>query len=279
MNDTRINPRLLALIVTLAVMIAMVATLVKSYLSVRQPDDHEWPPRSHSEIIFEPVEEKMEYVPTFSDAADNAMETGDTDSYAPSDVTSDQPTQTSHHRVDAGHAAGQSTPPQTQRSESPAKVKPTEKPTGNRNPNPEDQAAAEARRQQQATRNIEDRMQNRFSGAGKGEGKAAVNDADGKASAEGKGAGRGVGMTPSVNQRPPSDKLGTIVVTCTVAPDGTVVKGSARVASVGNSGEAANDAALRQKCVEAAYKCRFARSTADDDNRPGTITFRWEDRK
>ncbi len=277
MNNPR-APRIIALGVTLLAFLLLLLILFSGHLRSNALSDREWPPERHSEILFEPTEETFDYVPTFSPASDNVMEAGTGDDYGASDVTSELPTQTSDNANNAGHSEGSATPPTTQNSESPAKIKPREQPSGNRAPNPEDSATAEARRQQRAKQNIDSRLTNRFSGSGKGDGKQSTNDADGTSTRPGSGSGNGLGMTPSVNQRPPSDKIGTIVILCTVAPDGTVVAGSARVAPTGNSGEAGKDSALRQKCVQAAYKCRFSRSSADTDNRPGTITFRWEDK-
>lgn len=277
MNNQR-APRIIALAATLLALLLLLLILFSGHLRSNALSNREWPPQRHSEIIFEPAEEVFTYVPTFSQASDNATESGTADDFGASDVTSDLPTQTSHNAVNAGHSEGSATPPSTQKADSPAKTNPREQAAGNRTPNPEDEKAAEARRQQRARQNIDNRLRDRFSGSGKSEeGKAPSNESDGSSTRPGKGSGSGLGMTPSVNQRPPSDKIGTIVILCTVAPDGSVVPGSARVATSGNSGEAGKDKSLRQQCVRAAYGCRFSRSTADTDNRPGTITFRWED--
>lgn len=277
MNNPR-APRLIAITATLLVSLLLLLLLVSGHLRSNALSQREWPPERHSEILFEPQEEVFTYVPTFSQAADNLMEDGTGDDSGASDLTSDQPTQTSHNAVNAGHNEGSATPPVTQKAESPATQNQREQAAGNRTPDPKDEKASEARRQQRARQNIDNRLRDRFSGTGKSEeGKTPANESDGTSTRPGKGAGSGLGMTPSVNQRPPSDKIGTIVILCTVAPDGSVVPGSARVASSGNSGEAGKDKALRQQCVKAAYGCRFSRSTADTDNRPGTITFRWED--
>ena len=146
------------------------------------------------------------------------------------------------------------------------KIKPSDKPAGNRTPDPDDVAAAEAQRQQRARQNIDSQLNNRFSGAGKGQGKSST-DADGRA----------LTMSASVNQRPASSKLGTIVIECRVNPDGTVVAGSAKKAVSGNSGQAAIDQSLVNSCIQAAYRCRFSRPSSDTDIRRGVIRFSWTD--
>lgn len=280
-NTDNRKPRIIAVAVTLIVIVMLIALMIAGHMSVKTVDpDREWPPRHHAEIILEPQEPEVRYVTTISDASDNATEDDldDTTDYGPSDIDSDAPTQTSHNAVNAGHNQGAATPPQTSNAESPVKIRPNDKPAGNRTPNPDDAAAAEARRQQQAKANIDNKMSQRFSGAGKEGGKAAANDADGTSSAPGKGTGRGLGMTASVNQTPKSDKVGVIVITCTVLPDGKVQPGSAQFSQKGSSGQAATDVALKQRCIEATYRCQFSRPTSDTDNRPGTIKFNFVDK-
>lgn len=271
--------QIIALAVTLVLFVMLVVFLVANRMNVNAADDHEWPPKRHAEIILEPQEDEFRYVPMLSDSADNVAEPDNgADDYGPSDVASEDPTQTSNDLTNAGHSESAATNPVTSNVESPVKQRNTDKADGNRHPNPEDEAAAAAKRQQQAAQNIDRQLQNRFSGAGKNGGKSNDNDADGKSSAPGRGTGQGLGMTASVNQTPASTKSGVIVVSCVVLPDGTVKPGSVKFRSQGSSGAAATDQSLKSRCVEAAYRCRFSRPTSDTDERPGTIRFHWVDK-
>lgn len=275
-NDSR-TPRLIALAITLLCLIIIILIMVNTALTVRQPGDNEWPPVREFDITLDAQEpEEFHYTPVYSESADNAMEDGETNDYGSSPVKSDDDTQLSNDTKNTAKTEGRHVPDQTQKAESPAKVKESTRKQGNVKPEPTAEEIAQAKRAQKA-KEIDQKAKNRFSGAGKGDGKATDNDADGTSNVPGKGDSKGVGMTASINQRPASDKTGTIVVSCTVLPDGTVEKGSARIATSGNSGTAATDGALKARCLEAAYGCRFARKTDSTDKRPGTITFRWED--
>lgn len=272
------KPRLTAIIITALLLATTIVFLASNSLSLSPRGKKKWPPEKHSEIIFEAAQEEIPFVRTFSESGDNVTDATDSgDNFGPSDKTSDESTQTSHDPANAGRHEGTQAPPVSSTRESSMQQKPVDKASGNRHPNPADSAAAAARRQQQARQNINDQMQNRFSGAGKDKGKTS--ETNGTNASNGPGGGNGIGMTASVDQRPKSDKRGTIVINVVVLPDGTVESGSARKAARGNSGAAADDVTLIKRCIEAAYKCRFSRRVGETDKRPGTITFRWTDGK
>ncbi|MDE5812435.1 MAG: hypothetical protein K2G64_05410 [Muribaculaceae bacterium] len=264
------RPRAIALIVTVLIFAALIALLVRGHLNVAASSHKEWPPEKRSEVIFDPLLEEERFVETYSpeEAPVTENDIADDSEFGPSDVDSDAPTQLSHNPVNAGKTDGNATPPQTSAQESTMQVKPTDKPSGNRTPNPDDDAAAEAARQQKAKQNIDSQLSNRFSGAGKGQGKTST-DADGSS----------LTMSASINHRPQSSKVGTIVIECKVNPNGTVVAGSAKKADAGNSGAAAIDQALVNSCIQAAYKCQFSRPSSDTDIRRGIIRFTWSDKK
>lgn len=270
------KPRIIALLATAILLLALIVALTVGELATSAKPDREWPPRKHSEIIMDQVEEET-YVRVVSASGDNVTETDNhADDFGASDVDSDLPTQPSLDAVNSGPAKGDQAPPVASNNESPVKQKPSTKPSGNNKP--DDSEAVNARRQQQAAQNINNRMQNRFSGQGKDQGgKSSTND--GTAASNGQGGGRGLGMTASVDQTPPSDKIGTIVVEVIVMPDGSIKPGSARIAVRGNSGPAATDIQLQRRCLQDVYRCRFSRPVGETSELTGRVSFRWTDKK
>lgn len=275
--DPNRKPKIIALSATLSLTVAMVTLLACGSLKSTLKPDREWPPESHSEIVLEELPEET-FVPLYAQTGDNLLEPFDGDGPGASDITSKEPTQVSHDAVDRAPAEGKTTKVTTSQQESPAQVKENDRPQGNSNPQ-EEAEKAEAQRRQKAEQNIANQLNNRFSGKGEKTGnKEKDNDAqvDGDRASSGKTHGKGLGMTASADVRPSSSMLGTIVVNVTVLPNGRVAPGSATINISRCSGNAGNNEALRNQCKNAAYNCRFSRPVGETENRPGTITFKWE---
>lgn len=273
--DSRNRPRIIALVATAAVAILLMLILVGGTLVPRQRGDRKWPPENFTEIMFVSDDPEEIFVRTRSEQGDNVSEIADTDDAGASDISSDDATQSSYRPENRGHDEGTATPPTSSELSSDVKVNKTDKPAGNTKPDPVDEAAAEAARQQKSAKNINDRLQNRFSGSSKGEGKTS--ETDGKNASNGPGGGVGHGMTLSVNTSFRTSKSGVLVFDVYVLPDGSVEKGSARLAKSGNSGTAATDEATIRAAREAAEKCRFARRTGETQKLPAKITYRISD--
>ncbi len=271
--DERNKPRLIAAAITLLLIVITVVWLILCSLDAAGKAKREWPPEKHSEIILDKVAEE-EFVPLYAAAGDNILEPVQDDSPGASDAQSDEPTNLANDITDEAASEGVNTNLTTSTNLSPTSKTKTEKP-GNSRPK-ESEETARAKRQQRAAKNISDRLDNRFSGQGKKNGTVNEAETDGNKASEGSSGGSGVSMTASVDQRPKSSKLGTIMIRCTVLPDGSVSPNSVHIHVAGCSGKAGADDSLRAKCVEAAKRCRFARIAGKSDNRDGTIIFRWE---
>ena len=264
------KPRLIAIILTLLLALVLVTLLIYGQLTTTKISrTEEWPPQNHSEILF--AEDYTEvFVASTNDAGDNVLEPIEGDGAGPSDVESDADTQLSHDLADASSTEGVNTNLSPSEQESPVQHKPVAKP-GNRHPK-DTATVASGHRQQKAEKNIETPGMARFSGKGNGTGSKNPNDRDGIAATDGTSGGKGLSMTANINQRPKSTKLGTIVVTCIVGPNGEVH--NPQIASSGNFGDAAADPKLKAECLNAALKCQFAREKGGR-NLPGTIYFTW----
>lgn len=271
--DERNKPRIIAAAITLLLAVITVAWLILCSLDAAGKAKREWPPEKHSEIILDEIDEEQ-FVPLYAAAGDNLLEPVQDDGPGASDTQSDTPTNLANDITDEAASEGVNTNLTTSETPSPASKPKTEKP-GNSRPK-ESEEAARTKRQQRAAKNISDRLDNRFSRQGKKNGTVNETETDGNKASEGSSAGSGVSMTASVDQRPNSSKLGTIMIRCTVLPDGSVSPNSVHINVAGCSGKAGADDGLRAKCVEAAKKCRFARIAGKSDNRDGTIIFRWE---
>lgn len=277
--DNNKSVKLIAAAITF-LLLALTGTLMAvSKLTTKLPEDSEyqWPPKDESEIYAEVLEyEPPKMVPIHSEGTDVAAEDGESSDFGASDVDSDQPTQTSYDLKNSGATEGNSTPKATQKAPSAAQQKPQTKAAGNKTPNQEDAAAAEARRQQTAKRNIDDKLNNRFSGLGKGAG-ANTPEGEGESTIPGNGKGKTpLGYTASVNETPKCNVQGVIVIDCIVLPDGSVQGGSAKFTTSGSRGDASIDPVMRRICEQAAYKCKFKRPKGETDNRQGRITFSWK---
>jgi hypothetical protein len=274
------DPKVIAGVVTVLLAALLLTLLLTGALTVSDSKSRTWPPEKHSEIVFEPVEEEEVYVKTFSEQGDNVtdpFDAADDSDFGPSDVDSDEPTQTSYQPKNAGKVEGKQTPPTTTNRASDMTVKPSDKPSGNRKPNAEDEAKAEAARQQKARQDKanEIKSQVKFSGGGKGEGKTS--NVDGTNASNGPGGGTGHGMTLSVNQSFKTGKTGVLIFTVTVLPDGSVKPGSASFVSNGSSGQAATDNDVIARAKAAAEQCKFSRQTGETNNLSGRIKFNIKD--
>lgn len=277
MDNNRRN-RLIALCSTFLTGALLLLVLLSGGLSPNLKTK-EWPPRHEFEIVMATPEDVPEehFVETFSMQGDNVTDAEDSESdeFGASDITSDEPTQTSYNAENRGNREGRSTPPTTTTREQPVQVKPNDNP-GNQHPDPAQEAArAEAERQQRSRANINAHMQNRFSGGGNGQGKTS--DIDGTNASDGPGNGTGHGMTMSVNQKFNTSKTGVLIFTVVILPDGSVKPGSVKGPVRGSTGPAATDDSTIRAAKNAAAKCKFQRRTGETNNLSGTIRFTIEE--
>lgn len=248
----KLSPKIYAITGAVLFHLLLLLWLLLSYLRF-PPEGMQWPPTDRAEIIIDPVEE-MYALGEFVRTGDNLSPTTPVDTPAPSSETSPEPSQDSSDPVNAGPA----TPPDpvvTTKRESPAKVQP--KPKG---PTKEELAAEEARRQakkqEQARKNVESATARAF-GGGKGKSTPGAVDGNSQTGAISGTPGNGLaGRTLEHWDRVSGTKLGTIAIRVKVDASGKVI--SATYDPAGSHGTAAADAAMRQNCIARSLACRFS---------------------
>lgn len=247
--------RIIALAGALLFHLIILVVFLYTFLEYPPAGVKEWPPVSENEIVFEevaPIYASGEFVRT----GDNLADVIPTDEPAPSDVADPVPTQDAVDLENAGKAAE---PKKTVTSEkkSPAKVE--KKKTGpTEDEIKAEKARQEARRQQQAKKNVENATKKAFGG---GKGKSTPGSVEGNSTKDdaatigkpGNGLkGRSLESWTSVG----STKLGVIVIRVKVDSKGKVV--SATYDAAASSGPVAADSKMRQNCVNRSLQCRFS---------------------
>ncbi len=213
----------------------------------------EWPPQPAHDIVFEEVEplySSGEFVRT----GDNLEEFLPPDDPAPSSVAEPVPTQDATDAENAGKAAE---PKKTVTSERPSPAKVEKKKSGpTKDEIKAEKERQEAKRQQQAKKNVAEATRKAFGG---GKGKSTSGSVEGTAKS---GATTGTpsnglrGRTMESWTTVGSTKLGVIAVRVKVNANGQVVSATYDAAS--SSGPVAADAAMRQNCIARSRQCRFS---------------------
>lgn len=246
------GPKFWAVAGTLVFHALLLLCLLFSFLRYPPDDVKQWPPQPEKEIVFENVEELYasgEFVRT-GDQFDDPV--ADTDN-APSNETSDEPTQPGPDKANAGHKADPKAPVASKQP-SPMKVK--EKPKGpTKEELEQEKKRQEAKRQQQAKKTADDATKRAF--GGKGKGKQGQSDGNSDSGATSGTPGNGVsGRTLEHWDRVSSTKVGEIAIRVKVDSEGHVV--SASYDPNRSNGAVAADTRMRQRCVQKSLQCRFS---------------------
>ena len=237
-----------------ALLFHLVLLLVFLYTFLTYPPAGvEWPPEPSADIMLEEVEPLYasgEFVRT----GDNLDELLPPDEPAPSTETVKVPTQDASDPANAGK---QAEPKRTVTSEQPSPAKVEKKPVG---PTKEEIAAEkarqEAKRQQEARKNVADATKKAF-GGGKGASTSGATEGNAATGATTGTPGHGLkGRTLENWTTVGSTKLGVIVVRVKVDAQGRVTSASYDAAA--SSGPVAADAKMRQNCVARSRQCRFS---------------------
>lgn len=201
----------------------------------------------------------------------------------PEEEVKPEPNVEAHDLKDAGKVEPKQPEPIKQKQESPQKIKETKKPepkqpekTGAARPNDKSDAKkSETKRSNASSSNVNSDMKNVFGNA-KGSGSKTEGSPNGNAST-GKLQGHAslgdglVGYTVERWGRPHSTSAGTITIRVTVNPRGKVIKAT----YAGGTGEARNNTAARQSCIEAALQSQFSVPLNRTTDGVGTITWRF----
>ncbi len=227
----------------------------------------EWPPQPPHEIVLEEVEPLYasgEFVRT----GDNLEELLPVDESATSSVPDPVPTQDATDADNAGVAAE---PKKKVASERPSPAKVEKKKTGpTKEELKKEKERQEAKRQQQAKKNVEDATRKAF-GGGKSKSTAGSVEGKDKSGATTGTPGNGLrGRTMESWSTVGSTKLGVIAVRVKVNAMGQVV--SATYDAAASSGPVAADAAMRQSCMARSRQCRFS-VLEGSPTQTGTITW------
>jgi outer membrane biosynthesis protein TonB len=265
----RKSDRIYALIGALLLHLVLLLVLIFTFLRYPPADATEWPPTPENEIVLdevEPLYASGEFVKT----GDNLEEMTPPDTPAPSTETITEPTQDAADLTNAGKAAE---PKKIVTSEkaSPAKVE--KKQTG---PTKEELAAEkarqEAKKQEQAKKNITDATKKAFGGGASG--KSTSGSVEGNSTSTGATTGtpgNGLkGRTMESWGTVGSTKLGVIAIRVKVNAAGAVTEASYDASA--SSGPVAADASMRQSCIARSRQCRFS-VLEDSPVQSGTITW------
>lgn len=277
------RPRIIALAATL--LFALGVCLWMSLADITfDPRTLPQPPRPMAGLIVEEPEEFVEVlepqpvsVPdTESQPASNPVVENNAADPAPSagDAT-----------VDKG-PAGDPPPVQTTRRESPVKTAPQPKPekTG-----PADDAKArQLREQEEASRKAHSSVasalskaegQNNTKARGKDKGNSGTPDGSPSSKTDGRGRGRGQmnggWLSPAYNDVTVPNITGTVIITFTINPDGSISEPEA----VGGKAPAGTDGAAIQKCLDEVKRHRRLTRKGDAPaDRPykGTVTYTFQ---
>lgn len=245
--------------------------LVLLFNFLRFPPDGvgEWPPEPKNEIVFDEMEE-LYAAGDFVRTGDNLNEYIPADSPAQSSVENSEPTQDAPDAQNVGEKAD---PAPTVTSEQPSPAKVEKKPKGPTKEEIEaEKARQEAKRQQQAKKNVAEATSRAFGGGDKG--KFTPGSAEGNSTTAGAVTGtpgngvRGRSLEKWTSVR--GSKLGSITVNVKVDSQGRVVSASYNAAK--SSGTVSADENMRRQCVARSRECQF--SVAEGSPvQSGTITW------
>jgi len=249
----RKSDRIYALAGALVFHLVLLVVFVFTFMEYPPAGLKEWPPQPEHEIVFEemdPLYASGDFVRT----GDNLAEVLPPDEPAPSDVDAKVPAQDAVDLENAGKAA---TPKKTVTSEKPSPGKVQKKKTGpTKDEIKAEKERQEARRQQQAKKNVENATKKAF-GGGKGKSTPGVVEGKSESGATTGTPGNGLkGRSLESWTTLGSTRLGVIVVRVKVDAQGHVVSASYDAAS--SSGPVATDAAMRRNCVARSRECRFS---------------------
>ncbi len=266
-SDTHDNRRRsISLLSTVLFHAVIVVALLLIYLRFPGSEDNErtWPPVDSSEVLF-----GGEYVMIGDspELADNSSDLAPAEAEAESAVSPE---------VESLENSGEPAPPApviTSNRPSPAKAEPKPAPEKTGPTKAEREAAEKAKREQERSAAISNRVKFDKQGAG-GTGAGNAGQPDGNSTV---GAVRG---TPGYNMKGrtlakwenPRGPLGEITVNVTVNRQGRVIK-----AEYGSGkGAAASDRTARQSCISAALRSQFSVNNDAPAQQKGTITYSFE---
>lgn len=282
MNSEKNTPRLIAAALTILLCLLALAGLWYGIMTTSPTvkPAGEWPPIEPDEAEMLEIDPEQDVIYQYIAAsADDVLEFNNTDRAAPSEETFDENTQFATDPNDNAATEGIDSNLLTSNEENPEYQKQDVEQPGNKAPQPDAKAQAEAARRQKANEeasNRIDRLNN--SGRGEGEGRRGEDFTDGIRPDGGKGGdGSHKGSyTMRYDMIPKSSKSGTIAVTCKVNPDGSVVPGSAKATPNGSSGKVYDDKKLVKACEEMAASNKFARLKGETTILYATIYFKWK---
>lgn len=253
--------------------------------------NYEYPPKGMEELAQALPEDSI----FMEEAADEYVKLGDIPEpqqdnqelkeaqTEPTEEVTPEPNVEAHDLKDAGKVEPKQPEPIKQKQESPQKIKETKKPelqkpekTGAARPNDKsDSKKSETKNSKASSSSISSDMKNVFgSASGKGsktEGSPNGNASTGKLQGHASLGDGLVGYTVERWGRPHSTSAGTIIIRVTVNPRGKVTKAT----YVGGTGEARNNAAARQSCIDESLKSQFRVPLNRTTDGVGTITWRF----
>lgn len=263
----RNSDRIFAIAGTVAFHALVLLAFIFSFLRFPPEGADEWPEEPRPEIVFEEMVD-IYAAGDFVRTGDNLAEYIPQDAPAPSDVSSAEPTQDAADAANAGKAAD---PAPQLASEQPSPAKTETRPKGPTKEEIEaEKARQEAKKQQQAKKNVEAATARAF-GGGKGNstpGSVEGNSDTGNVTGTpGNGLkGRSLEKWTSVRGR----KLGSITVNVKVDANGKVI--SATYNAARSSGTVSADESMRRQCIERSRECRFS-VLEGSPVQSGTITW------
>lgn len=261
-QDTDRRRKYAALLATVLFHALVAVLLLTIYLHAVPVEQRQWPPEDTSELLLD-----GEYV-KIGDVA-SASNTRHKSSEKVSQPESTDP-------VDAGLPAPTPPSPVTSTQESPMKIpdKPTQEETGPTKA--EREAADRARKEEEAKRRINNRMQfgsGNSSSTNSGSNTAGSPNGNSNIGRQSGAPGHSLkGRTLASWSKPRGKATGTITVSVRVNRKGNVIEASYS----GGTGDIAGDAGARNSCVSAALGSRFSVNEDAPPEQTGTITYRFE---
>lgn len=253
---------LVATVVFHAVILLLLLWIGLTYYGTQST--REWPPEDTSELLLEGEYVKLGDTPV---PTANPVKKQSADNRRPAAPPE------ADHRVNSGEPAKSTPPVQTQKAESPVKVKPEPVPEKSGPTQAEIEAEAKAKREAETQQRINQRVS-----FGKGSNSNATGNPGSPNGNSSSGALSGkpgfslAGRTLESWSAPRGRQTGVIVVGVRVDREGRVVEAKYR----SGSGAVSTDDAARRSCEQAAMASRFSVDTNARAEQMGTITYRFE---
>ncbi len=259
--------RLIALLATVIFHVAVVVVLLTLYLRYPGEADSErtWPPVDSSEVLF-----GGEYV-MIGDRPEIAESTG---TPAPAEAEAQEiPAPEAEALEDAGEPAEPAPVISTERP-SPAKVEKKPAPEKTGPTKAEIEAAAKAKREEEARKAIAGKVKFGQKGTGgSGAGNAGSPDGNSTVGAVSGSPGFNLkGRSLADWHRPSSAPLGTITIRVSVNRQGKVTSAN----YLSGTGAAAASQSARQSCIQAAMRSQFSVDNDAPASQTGTITYNFK---